>query len=166
MQRLQKIRKNGEISKMLIIVEGSNRVGKSALISKLVKMYGVEKVYNRNINAAMKDRQQESFIAANAMLDVAELAKNQNIIFDRFHLSEYIYGAADRGYIGLHEFNQIDERLSKMDCMLVVVTSKYEHEAAQKFDLPRWVSLQYSFKAMYKASKIKDKIQICLEEIE
>ena len=154
---------------MLIIVEGSNKVGKSTIINKLAKLHNVSTIYNRNILKEMVDPKQEAYISAIAMLDVIKsVSKTQNIILDRFHLSEYVYGYLKRGYDNSELFRKIDTEISNMDCLLVLVTSDYKHleEIGKQQFLDEYNYIQRMLIATFYTSKIKDKLMIKLEDVE
>ena len=149
---------------MIIVFEGSNKVGKSTIISKFEKMHNVTKIYNRELMEIMRNVKQESFIAANAMLDVLiPLSKKQNIILDRFHLSEYVYGFLSRGYDCSAETEAIDKRLADAGALLVLVTSEYTHIQDMEKAL-EYGKIQSQFLTAWRHSRM-DKVQIRLEEI-
>lgn len=153
---------------MLIIVEGSNKVGKSTMISKLVKMHNVHSVYNRGIMDLMVDKEKESVISAMAMLSVVNSIGGQNVIFDRFHLSEYIYGVRNRGYENKAMFQVVDKELSEMeDVLLIVLTSDYKHieDIGKEYCHEYYMQIQEEFKEAFYRSRIKHKLMLRLEDV-
>ena len=53
------------------------------------------------------------------MLNMVETF-DADVIFDRFHLSEYVYGMIERGYINNNVW-KIDERLASLNAIIVHV---------------------------------------------
>lgn len=151
---------------MIIVVEGSNRVGKSTIIKKLAKMHNVSTIYNRDIRSEMKDCEQEGYISALAMLDALEATSDSaNVILDRFHLSEFVYGLKYRSYLSERMLSVIDKRLADMGALLILVTSDYKHLQNESEDkIQEYMSIQELFKDAYTGSRM-NKIQIRLEEV-
>lgn len=91
---------------MILIVEGANRTGKSTMIGMLQKLAensGVEfQLYNGRINNNEHVGITPEGMYAYAKSVISDLLKEDTneklIVFDRFHISELVYGEAFRGY--------------------------------------------------------------------
>ena len=95
---------------MILIVEGANRAGKSTMIDymkKLADNSGVEFVlYNERINKnehAGTTPEGMYAYTKNIIGDLLKQDTNENlIVFDRFHISEFVYGEAIQLRQGKH----------------------------------------------------------------
>ena len=105
----------------IAIFEGVDNVGKSAVASMLSKETGVPVFRNEEFYSARcedhKRGPEYEIEKMTLMLNLVETL-DADIIFDRFHLSELIYGFVDRGYTN-NDAWKIDERLADMGAVLV-----------------------------------------------
>lgn len=123
---------------MIIIVEGIDRVGKTTLCKKLSSAFDIP-VYKHNsvyFDYSKMDNANET----DKMLQIIDVIKqcNGSIIFDRFHLSDFVYGVIERKYdesLAKRNMNIIDNALAsgskKVALILVkptdIVRSSEEH---------------------------------------
>lgn len=88
---------------MIIIIEGIDRVGKTTLANKLSKELNIPVFKkNRMCGNESKDEEAVAFNYGNAagLLDMWNWSKfNADIIVDRFHWTESVYGQVDRGQL-------------------------------------------------------------------
>ena len=142
---------------MIIIVEGIDRVGKTTLCDKLKNECGFEIfkdgfIAKRNMNEVIGA---EKLLST---LNFLKIVKNQNIVLDRFYLTEFVYGSLERGYTNNFIF-KIDKEIAKLDCALVLVKptdikqSSHNHGRDLKMH-------DCMFRALYYGSKIKNKTAI------
>ena len=111
---------------MIIIVDSIDRVGKTTLCEKLAKGTGL-KIYKHSEEgkkySEMTDEGETSTMLA--MLSLYKLYPENGVIFDRFHLSNTIYGQLYRNYdpsTSFKNFKKIDKVLSDFkDTVLVRV---------------------------------------------
>lgn len=110
----------------IIIVEGIDRVGKTTLIDKIIKELKYAKFIPANADLSYRGYpslakiiETEKSFATLATLAALE-DTDYKIIFDRFHISEYVYGKVDRGYINLDCFH-LDEVLAQLNALLIFV---------------------------------------------
>lgn len=108
---------------MIVIVEGIDRVGKSTLTTKLQDkgfkiLNGKLKCNDNNIRQVVEtDR-------ICAQLDLLEMIDNEyNIVIDRFHLSQLVYGLINRKMFD-KTMLEVDLRLSLLNCELIFVNPK------------------------------------------
>lgn len=107
---------------MIIIVEGIDRVGKTTLCNKLSTELNIP-IYKHPENImdySMMDNTNETDKMLQ-LLDICEIT-NANIIFDRFHFSDYVYGILERGYytkIASENLRILDEKLSEMNALII-----------------------------------------------
>lgn len=103
---------------MIIIVEGIDRVGKTTLCKKLSDELGFPIFKNVPYLDGVRTSQCENELI-NQLINFMECTK-PNVILDRFHASEFVYGKLERNYKNYDVF-VFDERLSKLDCILLYV---------------------------------------------
>lgn len=130
---------------MIIIVEGIDRVGKTTLVNKIAdscqikpfvdsylqfSFLQLEKDDNHKISSIGFKHvysNREDIIAntekINSLINFFEQYSDKidNILLDRFHLSEYVYGGVDRNYLSTEVFNLFDERLAKLGAIIIYV---------------------------------------------
>lgn len=114
----------------IIVVEGIDRVGKTTIANKI----RIESEYDPFMKFQMF-KHDESFVSYDKMdtdneadkmaqlLTIADMF-NCNVLFDRFHLSDFVYGIVGRGYKfsdAYHNMQAIDTMLSDMNSVLVYV---------------------------------------------
>lgn len=106
---------------MIIIVDGIDRVGKTTICEKLSKSLGYPiskddtRYYGKHDNINVNTEKDNTFV------NLIEQGCLTDIIFDRFHLTEYVYGKVERGYKNMYMYD-IDERLAKRnDTVLILV---------------------------------------------
>lgn len=109
----------------LIIVEGIDRVGKTT-ICKSFEKNGYRIFKDAWLGPIVKDSALEKL---NTCLQFFELFKDQKIVVDRFHLTEFVYGKIDRGYET--NISSIDRRLDALDAQLLLVVSKDSADLAR-----------------------------------
>lgn len=85
---------------MIIIVEGIDRVGKTTLCNMLNEKLGIA-VFKDDICESMKkkDAETKSIAALNAMKSIVNVCSSlkANLVIDRFHATEAVYGCINRG---------------------------------------------------------------------
>ena len=124
---------------MIIIVEGIDRVGKTTLVNKLTKECNIKPFIDSYLSfeyidlegfVAYVDGCRDNIIAntekINSLINFFEQFSDKigNVLLDRFHVSEYVYGLCDRKYISREVFDMFDERLSKLNTLIVYVEPK------------------------------------------
>jgi thymidylate kinase len=102
----------------IIIVEGIDRVGKTTLVNKIVNNsnYKKFKPLNNTKNRTKEIETEKIF----ATLSTLKLLKNDYIIFDRFHISEFVYGYVERGYVN-KDCGKVDKILGGLNSLLIYV---------------------------------------------
>ncbi len=148
---------------MIIIVDSIDRVGKTTLCNKLAESLNA-KIYKHSEGhkryCDMTDENETSTMIA--MLDLYKLYPENKIIFDRFHLSNTIYGVLQRGYDiknAIDNFKSIDSVLSNLDNVVLIKVnptdinrSNNEHGS----DLSEHLNM---FNKLYNFSNIKNKFE-------
>lgn len=108
---------------MIIIVEGIDRVGKTTLVNALRNVTGFP-VYKNNTSFKLENMDNENETDKMIkMLQVCELG-HVNIIFDRFHWTDLVYGVLQRAYdydIAIKNKMLIEDMLEKMGAMIILV---------------------------------------------
>ena len=119
---------------MILIVEGANRAGKSTMIDYLKKLAdnsGVEFVlYNERINKNEHAGTTPEGMYAYAKSVISDLLKEDTneklIVFDRFHISEFVYGEAFRGYTNDFMLT-VGNLLDLLGAKTLYMKSNFEH---------------------------------------
>lgn len=155
---------------MIILVEGIDRVGKTTLCKILSDRFGFPiskddtRYYGSHNNVDINTEKDNTFV------NLIEQGCIDNVIFDRFHLTEYVYSYIERG-VKNDAMIDIDNRLSKLDVLLIFVLpvdikwSSREHGS----DLTKHQKL---FEKMYEQSKLNKyrctfySYDMCINEVE
>lgn len=83
---------------MIVVVEGIDRVGKTTLVDKLVKA-GFKRLKDQfTINEFIKKFDDYSVGKCESFVEAAKQLESEgyNVVIDRLHLTEYVYGATKR----------------------------------------------------------------------
>lgn len=144
---------------MIIIVEGIDRVGKTTLCNKLHEEFNIP-IYKHN--GIIPYNKMDNFEETDKMIYVKEFIELTNIslIFDRFHLTDFVYGIIERKYnssIAVDNFRLIDDELSKInDVFLIYVLPTDIKESSRQHgkDLTMYDNKFYN---TFRHSKIKNK---------
>jgi hypothetical protein len=157
---------------MIIIVEGIDRVGKTTLCEKLRKSLGF-KIYKRepsDFEFSKMDNMNETDKILQ-ILKICELSEC-NIIFDRLHLTDYVYGIIERSYDvekASKNIEWIENKLLTLDTELIIieptdiVRSSKEHgkdlsQYAKLFDICFEESNLNKIKCNYNSINIVEKM--------
>lgn len=136
---------------MIIIVEGIDRVGKTTLCNMISKEFGISVFKNKSFYGKCIGKETEIELI-NQLINFVKCV-NCDVIFDRLHLTEFVYGLWSRNYANT-DIMKIDEKLSKMKCLLIYVKPTDIDESSKQHGS----DLQFydtSFEAIFKNSKIK-----------
>lgn len=144
---------------MIVIVEGIDRVGKTTLCNKFVE-HGF-KLFKDSYFEGMEITKDIALEKLNTSLRFLEIFKNENIVIDRFHITEFVYGALERNYTS-SEVEFIDKELALLDAVLILVNPVNAEDLDRASrghgkDLTIYNSI---FNTFYKVSSIKRK-HIC-----
>lgn len=116
---------------MIIIVEGIDRVGKTTLANMISKEcnYPLFKD-NPKYNTIYTDKTINSE-KINLLLNLMEINALQNIILDRGHFTEFVYGIVDRDYVNDDVWG-FDERLAELDNVLLIYVKPEDIERSTR----------------------------------
>ena len=142
---------------MIVILEGLERTGKSTIAEILENNFGFIRFKDHNhlrlMDLSSIANRLDSTLSMLVSLDKA----GKNIVLDRFHISELIYGTNDRGYrdYDFEHIYYIDEVLSKLNTKLYLLERNVNNEYVEAF--PRKVNesglLEYQKKFRYAFDK-------------
>ena len=109
---------------MIIIVEGIDRVGKTTLCNILSKELDIP-IYKHS-QKVMQYSAMDNVNETDKMLQLLDICDitDIDIIFDRFHFSDYVYGIRERGYESDNAtklFRLLDEKLYSMNAIIIHV---------------------------------------------
>lgn len=107
---------------MVIIVEGIDRVGKTTLVEKICQVTGYKRF--RDDFRYMTDENPYGNIQVNTekintLMNLIEQGLVDNVVLDRFHFTEDVYGLYDRDYNN-SSMVDVDKRLGKLDNVVLV----------------------------------------------
>lgn len=151
---------------MILIIEGANRTGKSTMINYLIKLAdnsGIESVLyderiNKNEHAGTTPEGMYAY-AKNVISDLLKQDTNEKLIlFDRFHISEFVYGEAFRGYTNDLMF-KIGDFLHLMDAKILYMKSNFEH-VTDKHKALEYEALQNRFNEAFTKYFMNENVSI------
>lgn len=133
---------------MIVIVEGIDRVGKTTLVSKLTKSCNINPFIDSYLSFTYCDLNKDKEIVVegkrndiiantekiNSLINFFEQFSNNigNVLLDRFHLSEFVYGKVDRHYLSHEAFEVFDKRLAKLNTLIIYVEPKNLNWSSEK----------------------------------
>ena len=142
---------------MIVILEGLERTGKSTVAEILENNFGFIRFKDHNHLRFMDLKSIANRLDSTLSMLVSLDKAGKNIVLDRFHISELIYGANDRGYPD-YDFDHIyyiDEVLSHLNTKLYLLERNVNNEYVEAF--PRKVNesglLEYQKKFRYAFDK-------------
>ena len=142
---------------MIVILEGLERTGKSTIAEILENNFGFIRFKDHNHLRFMDLKSIANRLDSTLSMLVSLNKAGKNIVLDRFHISELIYGSNDRGYRD-HDFDHIyyiDEVLSQLNTKLYLLERNVNNEYVEAF--PRKVNesglLEYQKKFRYAFDK-------------
>ena len=142
---------------MIVILEGLERTGKSTIAEILENNFGFIRFKDHNHLRFMDLKSIANRLDSTLSMLVSLDKAGKNIVLDRFHISELIYGTNDRGYRD-HDFDHIyyiDEVLSHLNTKLYLLERNVNNEYVEAF--PREVNeselLEYQKKFRYAFDK-------------
>lgn len=103
---------------MIIAVEGIDRTGKSTFCEALSDNTGFVNFYAPESDI-VKNEDKNMFDEADKCLKLAVLADSSatDVVFDRFHISDFVYGIVNRNYNAkeaMKLFKKVDKKLAKL----------------------------------------------------
>jgi nucleoside 2-deoxyribosyltransferase/thymidylate kinase len=142
---------------MIVILEGLERTGKSTIAEILENNFGFIRFKDHNHLRFMDLKSIANRLDSTLSMLVSLDKAGKNIVLDRFHISELIYGTNDRGYRD-YDFDHIyyiDEVLSHLNTKLYLLERDVNNEYVEAF--PRKVNesglLEYQKKFRYAFDK-------------
>lgn len=115
----------------VIIVEGIDRVGKTTIAEAITERleYNPYRTYfdtYKHDQSIFKYEDMDSNNETDKMFQLIEMTEllNGNVLFDRFHMTDFAYGVANRNYKfseAYKNFQFLDAKLSLLDSFLVYV---------------------------------------------
>lgn len=139
---------------MLIIVEGIDRVGKTTLCNRISEKFNIP-IWKEKLFTADS---YEPKAVAEQMMTVIKLSRllKKDLILDRFHLSEIVYGIVERRYDSPYMWI-IDNAIRDEACMILVdpvdLSKSSEEHGKDLTSHDDW------FKKIFNDSRIHAKIQ-------
>lgn len=105
---------------MIVIIEGIDRVGKTTLSNKICQELGFEKFCMKNLFPF--DNMPHNIEINNAIVEMLKLCEDKvDLVFDRFHMTELVYGLIDRKYDGTKAYEYISSILESLNSTILVV---------------------------------------------
>ena len=154
---------------MILIVEGSNKVGKSTFIEELKNELNKRGIFydicdkRVAINNKVKiEKEKMTEITENDFMkaikkELLNIGKKYVYIFDRSYLTEYIYGKKYRDYENYRVLN-MDKLISKLPFVKqLLLLSNYDH-IVDKFKAFEYLEIEY--KMLVQATKLNSKFDL------
>ena len=111
----------------ILVIEGSNKVGKTTFISVLKKQLQYKGYNCLLMNERIARNAEVEVTALDDICNAAKLAKEGKfVIFDRFHLSELVYGKLYREYTN-SDMARIHMMLGALEAETLLMLSDYWH---------------------------------------
>ena len=144
---------------MIIIVEGIDRVGKTTLCNKLKEELNIS-IYKHV--GVLQYNKMDNFNETDKMLQLVELCRltNSSIIFDRFHLTDFVYGILERNYdidSAVDNFRLVDDAISELDDVYLIYVLPTNIEESSRQHGKDLTIYNGEFYDLFKNSKIKNK---------
>ena len=151
---------------MILIVEGANRTGKSTMIETLKDLadgYGKKFiVYNERISKNEQAGTTPEGMYKYAKGVISDLMKedsnDKSIVFDRFHISEFVYGEAFRGYTNEYML-KVGNFLDLLDAKILYMKSNFEH-VEDRHKALEYEALQNHFDEAFAKHFMSDNVDI------
>lgn len=146
---------------MILILEGVSGSGKTSL-AKILKRYGFayfkDNFIAKRLDPMLLNEKKKDYIEARleaqAAMVKAMANADVNVILDRFHLSEWVYGYVERGYSADYVWS-IDEALAETgDVRQIILTRNTKRDFANAEE----EALQIKQQDMYTKALDKTKI--------
>lgn len=151
---------------MILIVEGANRTGKSTIIGALKSLAEKKNIpfvlYNERIN-----KNEQIGITPEGMYEyakntISDLIKedcvDNLIVFDRFHISELVYGEAFRGYTN-DLMLKVGGFLDLLDAKTLYMKSNFEH-VTDKHKALEYEALQNRFNEAFTKYFMNENVKV------
>ena len=159
---------------MVVIFEGINKMGKSTIIKTLAQRDPRIVVVKDNTINEVEEADKRAFVKGGIYSAITLLNaisafddKDKIFVFDRFHLTEYVYSMVKRGYTPHYIFDDIDPLLANRGAKLVLMTDTLANVLGRNDPVAydELVNLQSAMNVAYIGSGIH-KMMARLPEIE
>lgn len=120
---------------MIVILEGLERTGKSTIAEILENNFGFIRFKDHNHLMEMDSSSISNRLDATLSMIVALDKAGKNVVLDRFHISELIYGTYYRGYNreNFQHVRYIDEVLSHLNTKLILLERTVDEKYKEVF---------------------------------
>lgn len=120
---------------MIVILEGLERTGKSTVAEILENNFGFIRFKDHNHLMEMDSNSIANRLDATLSMIVALDKAGKNVVLDRFHISELIYGTYYRGYnrSNFQHVRYIDEVLSHLNTKLILLERTVDEKYKEVF---------------------------------
>lgn len=120
---------------MIVILEGLERTGKSTIAEILENNFGFIRFKDHNHLMEMDSTSIANRLDATLSMIVALDKAGKNVVLDRFHISELIYGTYYRGYNreNFQHVRYIDEVLSHLNTKLILLERTVDEKYKEVF---------------------------------
>ena len=149
---------------MIAIVEGIDRVGKSHLIKMMGDRNGLTAFHDdfrympengryvdRNVNVEK----------TNSVVNLMEQGLLDDVMFDRFHMTEYVYSYHTRNVpASMSAFEDIDKRIAALENVWLILVEPLDIEKSSREHGSDLSGHQKTFDYLYGLTAIKNKLKV------
>lgn len=149
---------------MIIIVEGIDRVGKTHLIQKMCNRYGWTPFHDDFRYMPTEDKYSDRLVnveKTNTVVNLMEQGLVNDVVFDRFHMTEYVYSYHTRNVPqNFSTFESLDKRIGALDNVWLVLVEPTDIERSSREHGCDLSGHQKTFDYLYGVTAIKNKLMV------
>lgn len=153
---------------MVVIVEGFDKAGKSTLCEGLSRELDLKVYRVTRPSKFFDDSEFKPFLYGEltGVVNLLEIFSIQQVVFDRFHLTEFAYSLAFSSELDTSFLRKIDERLSKLNSFLILLESSRPLDLGESEILgEKQDEIKFLFRKLFLNSRIRRKLFLQTDEI-
>lgn len=107
----------------IVILEGIDRVGKTTIRDMLAKEHMFQSLKDETVHSLGSKVDYPSYVQGGIhgiTLGIENFAHGLDVVIDRFHFTEWVYGITERGYAPNYTW-EIDKRLAEAGVKLILM---------------------------------------------
>ena len=139
----------------IIIFDSCDMTGKTNVANELSKILNIPIYKNKNEHNKTHDKLISLFYGIEELTQFLEQT-SYSIIFDRFHVSEYVYSKVLGRYSCEEKIFEIDKRLSKLNCFIIYPwksSKQYKKDDSGIIDIKYYDKIKEKYEDFFKKTK-------------